>query len=205
MKTIALLMLAGFASANPGKMSEVEVAVVDAKGAPVPEAVVFVYEAKGGPFKAPAEPYVMDQINKDFLPRTLPVLVGSTVRFPNKDGIHHHLYSFSPTKSFELPLYKGDAPKTVTFEKEGTISVGCNIHDWMRGVIIVLQNPYFTLTDAKGRATLSVPEGEAVELAVFHGRQKGSVDATLKKIPATAEGRPKVEWKIELKPAPKRR
>lgn len=205
MKTIVFLLLAVVASADPGKTRQIDVEVADAKGAPVSGAVVFVYEAGGGPFKAPDEPYTMDQVNKELLPQTLPIIVGGSVRFPNKDGIYHHLYSFSKTKSFELPLYKGDGPKIVTFDKQGAVSVGCNIHDWMRGVILVLQNPYFTVTDAKGRAALTVPQDEGLELAVFHGRQRGSVDATKKKLPAQSAEHATIEWKIELKPAQKRR
>ena len=51
----------------------------------------------------------MDQVNKEFVPHVLPVAVGTEVSFPNHDQIHHHVYSFSRTKTFEIPLYKGEA------------------------------------------------------------------------------------------------
>jgi hypothetical protein len=64
----------------------------------------------------------------------LPIAVGTEVRFPNHDQIHHHVYSFSRVKSFDLPLWKGEEAPPVLFDAPGVVKVGCNIHDWMMGV-----------------------------------------------------------------------
>ena len=167
---------------------------------PVEDAVVFVYEASGT-FKGPEEPLVMDQVDKEFVPHLLPILIHSTVRFPNKDEIHHHLYSFSKAKSFELPLYKGEPAEPILFDKPGVVKMGCNIHDWMRGIILVLPNPYFAQTDSKGKAELELPEtileeGD-IELAVFHERLRGGVDKTRQKV--TLEEGAEIRWEIKLK------
>ena len=76
-------------------------------GKPVADAVVFVQESSVTPPSA-TRSAVMDQIDKTFVPGVLPIMVGTRVRFPNHDQIQHHVYSFSRTKTFELPLYKGE-------------------------------------------------------------------------------------------------
>jgi len=53
-------------------------------------------------------PPIMTQQNIQFSPFVLPVAVGTTVSFPNKDNIRHHVYSFSKVKRFELELYGED-------------------------------------------------------------------------------------------------
>lgn len=192
------------AASTPGNAGGVELSlsVQDSGGQPVADAVVFIYDSRGKKYKAPREPYIMDQQNKEFVPRVLPVPVGAKVRFPNSDAIQHHLYSFSSSKSFELPLYAGEPAEPLTFEKTGTVMVGCNIHDWMEGYIVVLPTPYFAVTDARGLARLKVPAGHGRTLAVFHERLQGSVDETLQKIPAGKQPLAKIRWRLTLKPAP---
>jgi hypothetical protein len=47
-------------------------------------------------------PFVLTQKNTQFQPRVLIVPVGADVSFPNLDPFHHHVFSFSKTKTFEL-------------------------------------------------------------------------------------------------------
>ncbi len=95
----------------------------------------------------------LDQVDKTFVPGLLPIVVGTKVRFPNHDQIQHHVYSFSRTKTFELPLYKGEDAAPVLFDKVGVVKVGCNIHDWMSAIILVLPTPWFARTGADGTFT----------------------------------------------------
>ena len=44
----------------------------------------------------------MAQRGKQFLPGVLVVPVGTSVHFPNRDSVRHHVYSFFPAKKFEL-------------------------------------------------------------------------------------------------------
>jgi hypothetical protein len=124
----------------------------------------------------------MDQVNKTFIPDLLPVTVGTEVRFPNHDQIHHHVYSFSRTKSFELPLYKGEDASPVLFDKVGVVKVGCNIHDWMSGIILVLPTPYYAVTDEHGQFVLqNLPTGTH-ELACWHALSQVKVEETVQRI-----------------------
>ena len=77
-------------------------------------------------------------------------LVGSTVSFPNSDSVSHQICSFSPTKRFQLPLYRGKPYAPVPFDHVGVVILGCNIHDWMIGYIDVTDAPFYGATDDRG-------------------------------------------------------
>ena len=157
-----LLALAGVVQA-----AEFQVQVDDG-AAPVTDAVVSLHAVAAPAAGARA---VMDQRDSSFVPGVLPVQVGTSVSFPNSDLIQHQVYSFSKPKPFELPLYAGTPSDPVRFDRPGVVVVGCNIHDWMIGYIVVLDTPHFGKTDAKGQVALSLPAGE-YRLRVWHSRQK---------------------------------
>jgi plastocyanin len=151
--------------------------VIDANGQPIAQAVVFVQEPAES--TSPVAPVaVLDQFNKQFIPGVLPIVVGTQVRFPNRDQIRHHVYSFSRAKRFELPLYKGEEAPPVTFDKPGVVQVGCNIHDWMSAVILVLPGPHYAITDATGAFELrDVPDGP-LAIAAWHERSRTRTEDT---------------------------
>jgi plastocyanin len=152
--------------------------VIDAKGAGVAQAIVFVQSPPAGLMPAQAAVAEMDQIHKEFAPSLLPIAVGTEVRFPNRDQIHHHVYSFSRTKNFELPLYKGEDAPPVLFDKPGVVKIGCNIHDWMSAIIFVAPTPYFALSDESGKFILAnLPAGDYV-LAAWHELSQVKVEDT---------------------------
>ena len=102
----------------------------------------------------------MAQKDKAFVPKLRIVQTGSSVNFPNFDTVRHHVYSFSPTKTFEIKLYAGTPAAPVVFDKPGTATLGCNIHDRMLGYIHVVDTPYFGVSDAAGALTIDIPPGE---------------------------------------------
>lgn len=105
--------------------------------------------------------YEMASSNKTFAPGLLPILKGTRVYFPNKDNILHNVFSLSKLAPFDLGLYKKETIKSVKFTKVGIVKVYCNIHEEMVGHIIVLNNPYFVLTDDKGNFKIEdIPRGE---------------------------------------------
>jgi hypothetical protein len=94
------------------------------------------------------------------------------VNFPNSDDILHHVYSFSPAKVFELPLYGNGQNVNLSelFDQAGVVEIGCNIHDWMLGYIYVAQTRLAVKTDASGQAVISgVPAGDYT-VSVWHPR-----------------------------------
>ncbi|HKE43466.1 MAG TPA: hypothetical protein VKB41_02895 [Steroidobacteraceae bacterium] len=156
--------------------------VVGADGKGIADAVVFVDAApESAAARSPATA-TMDQINKTFVPHVLPVVVGTEVRFPNRDQISHHVYSFSRTKNFELPLYKGENAPPVLFDKPGVVKIGCNIHDWMSAVILVVPTPHFAVTDAEGHFKLAgLPPGN-YRLLAWHEQSREKTADTAQRV-----------------------
>lgn len=138
------------------------VQVLDRNGEGIPDVAVYALPPGDIGPDTPAEPprAVMDQVDLRFMPHALVVKTGTLVDFPNSDNVNHHVYSFSPAKTFELPLYKGDVHAPLSFDTPGVVTLGCNIHDSMLGYILVVDTPYFTRTGRDGRARLEeLPDG----------------------------------------------
>jgi plastocyanin len=129
---------------------------------------------------------IMDQVNKQFLPRILVVQKNTQVRFPNSDSIKHHVYSFSPAKVFELQLYKGLNADPLLFSKTGVVELGCNVHDWMLGYIYVVDTPYFAKTDSNGTLSLTVPEGE-YRFVIWNPRIQDPVESLTEQVSITTD------------------
>jgi plastocyanin len=99
---------------------------------------------------AKSVPSVLDQVDRQFVPNVLVVPVGSPVVFPNSDTVSHQVYSFSPAKKFQLPLYRGKPYPPVIFDRPGVATLGCNIHDQMRAYVYVVEAQYYGRMDARG-------------------------------------------------------
>ncbi|MFY2765178.1 methylamine utilization protein [Arenimonas sp. MALMAid1274] len=182
------------ALSGPVQAAPLKIAVSDGP-APVPDAVVSLH-AEAVPLQGGEA--VMDQRNSAFEPGVLAVQVGTRVSFPNSDTVQHQVYSFSAPKPFELPLYSGTPQAPVLFDRPGVVVVGCNIHDWMIGYIVVLETPYFGKTDAQGRVAVAAPPGK-YRLRVWHARQKAPLadrDVVI------GPGQVPVDLSLALGPAP---
>jgi plastocyanin len=178
-----LVLLEASLSAAPTLGAEVTGHVVGKNGAGIAQAVVFVQSLPPGVTPQSGRwSAEMDQMHKEFIPALLPIVVGTEVRFPNHDQIHHHVYSFSRTKTFELPLYKGEEAPPVFFDKAGVVKIGCNIHDWMFAIILVLPTPYYTVTDQAGKFVLrDLPSGP-YSLVAWHELSQTKVEETAQEI-----------------------
>jgi plastocyanin len=167
-------------------------------GKPITDAVVFVQDSGASAVAAAARSATLDQVDKTFVPGLLPIVVGTKVNFPNHDQIQHHVYSFSRTKTFELPLYKGEDAAPVLFDKVGVVKVGCNIHDWMSAIILVLPTPWFARTSADGTFTIeNVPEGKHSVVA-WHELSKLKPEETAQSVVGDA---PALRYTLPLGPA----
>jgi plastocyanin len=144
------------------------VVMLDSGSEGVPDAVVSLHSPEAAAALVPGQAD-LDQRDSQFDPRVLAITRGTTVGFPNRDKVRHHVYSFSPVKRFELPLFSGRAGTPVTFDRVGVATLGCNIHDWMIAHVVVLDTPYFARSDAAGRAVLDAPPG-TYSLRVWHER-----------------------------------
>ncbi len=110
------------------------------------------------------------QKNKAFEPRVLVVQVGAQVQFPNEDPFFHNVFSLFNGKRFDLGLYEAGSSKTITFDRSGISYLFCNIHPEMSAVVIVVETPYFALSDRAGRVAIpAVPDGR-YEVQVWYER-----------------------------------
>ena len=125
-----------------------------------PLAVVYLE----GTFPPAAEPPTAQVEQKDltFVPLLLPVRAGTRVFFPNLDDTYHDVFSYSSPKRFDLGRYRSTErpiPSQV-FEVPGLVTLRCDIHEHMRGLILVVDTPHFVITDPDGRFELTnLPAG----------------------------------------------
>ena len=154
-----LLIMALFVSTDLVAVT-LNISVSDANGHKVKDAIVYVENngviTQPSAAHATQPPVIMDQIGRQFNPHILAIRTGQQVHFPNSDSIQHHVYSFSPTKAFELQLYKSNDTQIMQFNDAGVVELGCNIHDWMIGYIFVSPTRWFAQTNTAGHAKLDL-------------------------------------------------
>lgn len=160
-----------------------------AGGKPVPGAVIWL-EAPDAP--RPARRAVLDQRNLTFSPAVLAVSTGSTVRFPNNDTVLHNVFSFHDGKKFDLGLYPVGQVRDVKFDHSGVSRIFCNIHPGMAAYVVVVDSPYYAVTDHAGEFSLAgVPFGQYTYWAWRAGA--ATISGTVKVAPnATLE----VQWSV---------
>ena len=123
------------------------------------KAVIYI-ESVSGSYDPPSMHPILDQRDMVFRPLVLPILVGTTVDFPNSDPLFHNVFSLSQAKEFDLGRYPKGEKRSVVFNKPGIVSVYCEIHSYMFATILVLQNPFFTAPDDDGNFTMTdIPAG----------------------------------------------
>jgi plastocyanin len=152
------------ASAGPVMAKRYEIVSTGGVLAPNPPLAVVYLEGSFPEAGAPAGSQVI-QTNYTFVPALLAVRAGTKVEFPNHDDSFHNIFSYSPTKRFDLGRYRPeDRPiPWQVFDKPGLVTLRCDIHEHMRGLILVLDTPYFVMTDPQGRFKLTgLPEGSYV-------------------------------------------
>lgn len=184
-----------------GAQAAVSVQVLDSAGQPVPNAVVYAEPAGGT--AAPAKPprqVEIEQKNKTFIPLVTVVQTGTPILFPNHDTVRHHVYSFSPAKTFELKLYSGVPGSPVVFDKAGTVVLGCNIHDDMVAYVQVVNTPHFGVSDRSGVVRLEgMPNGRYALKAWYFtmGPNQAAVEQPLE---VQGEGRAIIKLNVKAVP-----
>ena len=149
--------------------ADLRVDVRDPAGAPLADMVVYAEALDGAPAPpATAAHAVIDQVQKQFVPRVSVIQTGTFVDFPNSDNIRHEVYSFSQPRVFTTKLYSGRQAEPVEFDKPGAVALGCNIHDHMIAWVRVVDTPYFGKSSADGTSTLSGLKPGDYRLSVWY-------------------------------------
>jgi plastocyanin len=190
---------------RPAAAAGVVAHITSQTGAAAEGAVVTL--TRNGQAAVPAKPgtrAIMVQQDRQFAPFILPVQLGTTVEFPNKDPFRHQVYSFSAAKPFELKLYGGNEVNSITFDKEGVVALGCNIHDNMLAYIYVVATPYFALSAKDGAASVAQVPAGTYTVKVWHPSQKAG-QIISKEITLGANDTAQVDLQIEVKRERKQR
>jgi plastocyanin len=168
--TRPLILLCTALSLGGGSVAAASLTVVvtDATGKPLVNAVALLEPASGKGAVKPGADVEISQAKRTFQPRVTLITTGTRVTFPNFDTVRHHVYSFSPIKTFELKLYAGVPNAPLTFDKPGVAVLGCNIHDTMAAWVVVADTPWSARSGANGQALIDhVPPGN-YRLRVWH-------------------------------------
>lgn len=118
----------------------------------------------------PAEHLRLMQKNKSFEPHLLVIPVGSVVAFPNRDPFFHNVFSLFEGKRFDLGLYETGSTRDVHFDKPGISYIFCNIHPEMSAVVVVLDTPFYGISDQRGQILIpNVPPGRYTRRIWYEG------------------------------------
>jgi len=125
---------------------------------------------------------VIEQRLREFRPHVMAVPVGSTIAFPNFDTVFHNVFSTSPLGAFDLGLYKNGEAREFTFQKEGIIRLGCNLHANMSAYIAVVAAPAYVITDETGHFAFKHLEPGTYKLKAWSEKTKTPItqDVTIK-------------------------
>ena len=134
----------------------------------VQELPAVVYLRGASPVAAAGSAETVLQQDTAFVPGMLVVPPGGTVDFGNEDPFFHNVFSYSEAKRFDLGRFPAGQSKSVTFEESGIVKVNCEVHDFMRSVVLVLDTPFHSMVSEDGSFTLrGVPPGD-YELVAWH-------------------------------------
>ena len=191
----------------PGGAAVLKVDVLDRDGTPVNDVVIVATprHVPDTPALAASSHVVMDQIERQFVPRILVIRTGTPVDFPNSDNIAHQVYSFSPAKRFQLSLYRGRVYPPLVFDKAGLVVIGCNIHDNMLGYIYVTSSPYFGKTDTHGTLYLEGLVAGVYAVSAWSPRFNEPEDQLLRDVQVTVDANPPLTLRLTrpLSPEPR--
>jgi len=167
---LAAIALAGIAAyPDVASAATLNVQVADAAGRPIQDAAVYAEPISPAP-SIRAKGTEIEQKSRKFMPVMTIVQTGTEISFPNNDTVRHHVYSFSPTKPFELKLYSGTPGTPILFDKPGTVVIGCNIHDQMVAYIQVVNTPHFGKSDQAGKVRIADLAPGKYRLKAWHYR-----------------------------------
>ncbi|MBT1450208.1 methylamine utilization protein [Glaciecola sp. XM2] len=152
--------------------NKITVNVLSNQGLTLADVVVSIKADPNNPVQpkaSQAQSAIMKQIDQQFVPHILVVQQGATVSFPNTDTVKHHVYSFSPAKTFEISLQEQLDEHPIQFGESGIVELGCNIHDWMLGYIYVSEGDLSGKTNKAGAFQVSLPDGNYT-VDIWHPR-----------------------------------
>lgn len=150
----------------------IEVFVRSNTGHSLADMVVYLEPTEGQILEKSTKTLVVSQHNKSFIPYLSVSQVDAPVKFVNKDDITHHIYSADNKNKFAFKIRAGQTNSSTEFSSAAEVAMGCNIHDWMSGHLLVVNTPYFDKTDALGRVSFNIAKHGKYKVVVWHPQMK---------------------------------
>ena len=122
--------------------------------------------------KIPDTPIELDQVGCQYIPHVTGIMKGQELMIKNSDKTLHNIHSMSEVNSafnFAMPA-KSDPSMKKFNENEDPFYIKCDVHPWMKSWVIVLDHPFWGVTDADGNYTINLNGLEAgdYELCFWH-------------------------------------
>lgn len=146
----------------------VSVTTLSVKGKPLTGLVVYVEPLEHQAMPVNHKTVVVGQHFKAFAPYISVTQLGNPVEFINQDDITHHIYSAVGKDRFSFKIKAGQQRIKTNFSEPGEVAMGCNIHDWMSGYLLLLKTPYYAKTDSNGKVVLTIIQPGKYQLTVWH-------------------------------------
>ena len=131
---------------------------------------VFVY-LEGGPAVdgATLPPSVLDQVNCQYVPHVVGVVVNQPLKVKSSDPAFHNThYTPSRNPSENFGLLRAGHEKTVRFSTPEIFHVRCDVHPWMSSYVAVFDNPFFAATSEDGSFELKAIPAGTYMLVAWH-------------------------------------
>ncbi|WP_261841078.1 hypothetical protein [Aliamphritea ceti] len=165
-KNTALVL--GLLMSLPAMAVELSVNVKSASGAVLEGMVVYAEPLDGQQLPATDKVISVGQKGKSFTPYVSVSQAGNNVLFDNQDNITHHIYSVDGDSRFSFKIKAGEKRLQDGLNSAGEVAMGCNIHDWMSGYILLVDTPLFAKTAAQGNVSFDVSETGRYKVTVWH-------------------------------------
>jgi Carboxypeptidase regulatory-like domain len=127
----------------------------------VESAVVYLSEvAKGKAWPAPGKTPQIDNVKCHFVPEVQVIRPGS-LEVVNSDPMLHNTHGYYGKRTaFNMALPNQGQRIPAELPRAGVVRVDCDAHAWMEGWIYVVDNPYYAITGADGKFSITdVPPG----------------------------------------------
>ena len=137
---------------------------------------VMVWVSKGLPagktWPAPSSPAVLDQNGCQYKPHVMGIMVGQSYKILNSDGILHNIHTLPKINpGFNKPMPGTLKETTTKFDKpEPIFNIKCDVHPWMQAYVGVFTNPFFSVTSADGKFTISGLDPGTYEITAWQER-----------------------------------
>lgn len=137
-------------------------------GLALDDMVVYLEPLEGQVLEQSSEEIVIGQHGKSFSPYISVSQVKTKINFVNQDDITHHIYSAGSDNKFSFKIRAGQTNSLTSFDNTSEIAMGCNIHDWMSGYLLVVDTPYFGKTNEQGQVSFEISKQGKYNVVVWH-------------------------------------